>query len=79
MRSTRRSHHQGDRLRRPDQARGQLRLPAGGTLAQPADLDVGSHQGRSAIRIRVVFEPVNVPFFPGRPLPELALFVETLR
>ena len=27
-------------------------------------------QGRSAIRVRVKFTPVNVPLFPGRPFPE---------
>lgn len=29
-------------------------------------------QGRSAIRVRVKFTPVNIPLFPGRPLDELA-------
>jgi len=29
-------------------------------------------QGRSQIRIRVQFTPVEIPLFPGRPLPELA-------
>ena len=27
-------------------------------------------QGRSAVRVRVTFTPVNVPLFPGRPFPE---------
>ena len=29
-------------------------------------------EGRSAVRVRVRFTPVNRPLFPGRPLPELA-------
>jgi hypothetical protein len=29
-------------------------------------------QGRSAIRVRVKFTPVNRPLFPGHPIPELA-------
>ena len=29
-------------------------------------------EGRSAIRIRIKFTPVEVPLFPGHPLPELA-------
>jgi hypothetical protein len=29
-------------------------------------------EGRSAIRIRVVFTPVKKPLFPGHSLPELA-------
>jgi len=29
-------------------------------------------RGKSAIRIRVVFKPVNRPLFPGNPVPELA-------
>jgi hypothetical protein len=29
-------------------------------------------QGRSAIRVRVKFTPVNRPLFPGHPVPELA-------
>jgi hypothetical protein len=29
-------------------------------------------EGRSAIRVRVKFTPVETPLFPGYPLPELA-------
>ncbi|MBV9470379.1 MAG: DUF2961 domain-containing protein [Abitibacteriaceae bacterium] len=29
-------------------------------------------EGRSAIRVRVKFTPVNLPLFPGQPIPELA-------
>jgi hypothetical protein len=29
-------------------------------------------RGRSAIRVRVVFTPVERPLYPGYPLPELA-------
>ena len=29
-------------------------------------------EGRSAIRIRIKFTPVNRPLFPGHPIPELA-------
>jgi len=29
-------------------------------------------RGRSAIRVRVRFTPVEIPLFPGHPLPELA-------
>lgn len=29
-------------------------------------------RGRSAIRVRIRFTPVDIPLFPGRPLPELA-------
>src|SRR5207248_4583815 len=29
-------------------------------------------RGRAAIRVRIVFTPVRLPLFPGRPLPPLA-------
>jgi hypothetical protein len=29
-------------------------------------------RGRSSIRVRVVFDPVKIPLFPGAPIPELA-------
>jgi len=29
-------------------------------------------EGRSSIRVRVKFTPVETPLFPGHPLPELA-------
>jgi hypothetical protein len=29
-------------------------------------------KGRSAIRVRVKFTPLQIPLFPGRPVPELA-------
>jgi hypothetical protein len=29
-------------------------------------------QGRDAIRVRIKFTPMNIPLFPGQPVPELA-------